>query len=47
VKLFSEAEIPWKELAFRTIKVTLEHYFADRKNGSFGFHMGDILPPNR
>jgi ADP-ribose pyrophosphatase YjhB (NUDIX family) len=47
VKMFSEAEIPWKELAFRTIKVTLEKYFADRKNGSFGFHMGDILPPNR
>ena len=47
VKLFSEEEIPWNELAFRTIKVTLEKYFADRKNGSFGFHMGDILPPNR
>ena len=47
VKLFSEEEIPWKELAFRTIKVTLEKYFADRKTGSFGFHMGDILPPNR
>ena len=47
VKLFGEAEIPWKELAFRTIKVTLEKYFEDRKNGSFGFHMGDILPPNR
>ena len=47
VKLFGEAEIPWKELAFRTIKVTLEKYFADRKSGSFGFHMGDILPPNR
>ncbi len=47
VKMFSEADIPWKELAFRTIKVTLEKYFADRKNGSFGFHMGDILPPNR
>ena len=47
VKLFHEEEIPRKELAFRTIKVTLEKYFADRKNGSFGFHMGDILPPNR
>lgn len=47
VKLFSEDQIPWKELAFRTIKVTLEKYFADRKNGSFGFYMGDILPPNR
>ena len=47
VKLFSEAEIPWKELAFRTIKVTLEHYYADRKEGKFEFHMGDILPPNR
>ena len=47
VKLINEADIPWKELAFRTIKVTLEKYYADRKSGNFGFHMGDIVPPNR
>jgi hypothetical protein len=26
--LFSEQEIPWEELAFRTVKETLVHYFA-------------------
>jgi len=40
--LFSEADIPWDELAFRTVKETLERFFADRKAGSFGFHMLDI-----
>ena len=40
--LFSEADIPWDELAFRTVKETLERFFADRKAGSFGFHVLDI-----
>ena len=40
--LFSEADIPWDELAFRTVKETLERFFADRKSGSFGFHVLDI-----
>jgi len=42
VMLFSEADIPWDELAFRTVKETLERFFADRKAGSFGFHVLDI-----
>ena len=41
-RLFSEAEIPWDELAFRTVRTTLELYFQDRKNGGFEFHFGDI-----
>jgi ADP-ribose pyrophosphatase YjhB (NUDIX family) len=40
--LFSEADIPWEDLAFRTVKETLERFFADRKIGSFGFHVLDI-----
>ena len=40
--LFSEADIPWEDLAFRTVKETLERFFADRKAGSFGFHVLDI-----
>lgn len=32
-QLFSEADIPWEEIAFRTVKVTLERFFADRKAG--------------
>jgi ADP-ribose pyrophosphatase YjhB (NUDIX family) len=41
-RLFTEAEIPWDELAFRTVKETLEHYFADRRAGQFGTHAFDI-----
>jgi len=41
-KLFTEAEIPWDDIAFRTVKVTLEKYFADRTKGVFGVHEVDI-----
>ncbi len=43
VRLFDEHEIPWDELAFPTISETLNHYYTDRHNGGFGFHMGDIV----
>ena len=42
VALFSEADIPWQDIAFRTISLTLRHYFEDRRTGRFGFHPGDI-----
>lgn len=42
-RLFAEDEIPWDEIAFRTVKETLEHYFADRKRGQYGFHQMDIV----
>jgi ADP-ribose pyrophosphatase YjhB (NUDIX family) len=42
-KLFAESEIPWDEIAFRTVKVTLEKYFADKALGAFGVHEMDIL----
>ena len=35
VKLFSEEEIPWDDLAFKTIHNALKFYFADRKEGQF------------
>lgn len=41
-KLFTEAEIPWDELAFRTVKETLKLYFENRRAGKFGFHVMDI-----
>ena len=41
-RLFSEAEVPWDELAFRTVKKTLEHFFADRQRGKFGVHLIDL-----
>jgi len=41
-RLFAEHEIPWEEIAFRTVKETLLHYFADAKTGRFQFHHLDI-----
>ena len=41
-RLFSEEEVPWDELAFRTVKETLQHFFADRKAGTIGMHFIDI-----
>jgi ADP-ribose pyrophosphatase YjhB (NUDIX family) len=42
VALFDEADIPWKEIAFRTVGTTLKYWFADRKRGAFGFHTEDL-----
>lgn len=33
VRLFSEEEIPWDQLAFPTITNALKHFFADRRKG--------------
>ena len=41
-RLFREHEIPWDQIAFRTVRQTLEHFFEDRRRGSFGVHAGDI-----
>jgi ADP-ribose pyrophosphatase YjhB (NUDIX family) len=41
-RLFREDEIPWDELAFRTVRETLKHYFADGRTGQFGVHCADI-----
>ncbi len=41
-RLFTEDEVPWDEIAFRTVKETLQAYFADRKAGAFGLHCIDI-----
>jgi ADP-ribose pyrophosphatase YjhB (NUDIX family) len=47
VELFGEDEIPWDTLAFRPIRYTLEHFFADRKRGDFIFRNTDLEPPAR
>lgn len=46
VRLFKEEEIPWDQMAFRTVAETLKHFFADRKRGAFSLHMGDMPPPS-
>jgi ADP-ribose pyrophosphatase YjhB (NUDIX family) len=42
-RLFAEHEIPWDEIAFRTVKETLLHFFADAKTGKFELHQVDIV----
>lgn len=37
-RLFEEADIPWDDLAFRTVRETLKAFYADRESGEFGFH---------
>jgi ADP-ribose pyrophosphatase YjhB (NUDIX family) len=42
VRLFDEASIPWDDLAFRTVSMTLRHYFDDRRRGDFALHTGRV-----
>lgn len=44
VKLFAEHEIPWDEMAFRAVRMTLQNYFSDRQAGAFQFRMTDLAP---
>jgi len=42
-RLFREDEVPWDQLAFRTVRQTLEHFFADRRGGAgFPVQAGEI-----
>jgi len=43
VKLFAEEEIPWDELAFKTVSKTLTLFFTDRKAGRYTLHTGDVF----
>ena len=47
VRLFREEEIPWHELAFRTIHFTLKQFFEDREKGHFPLHTHTIIANNR
>jgi ADP-ribose pyrophosphatase YjhB (NUDIX family) len=53
VALFYEHEIPWADLAFPTVKQTLEWFFADRAAGllesgkEFNVRSRDVLPSER
>jgi len=42
VALFHERDIPWNELAFRTVSATLRLYYADRRAGAYKFH-ADVI----
>ena len=48
VALHREAEVPWEQLAFTTVRETLRHWFADRAAGRWGVHHGTVhRDPNR
>jgi len=42
VGLYAEHEIPWQDIAFRSVEFTLRRYFEDRRNGGTGVHFYDI-----
>lgn len=42
VALFAPDEIPFSELAFSSVDVTLQHWVSDSRRGSFGVHHGVI-----
>ena len=46
-RLFTEAEIPWEELAFMTVRETLKHFFQDHRQGRYSLHDIDIPWPPR
>src|SRR4051812_5851388 len=41
-RLFTQDEIPWEEIAFKTVKETLVRYFEDRRKGGFEVHAFDV-----
>lgn len=43
VRLFDAADIPWDDLAFRTVSTTLRLYLEDRARGGFGVHSREIV----
>lgn len=51
VGLFTEAEIPWHEIAFPTVSETLRFFFSDLKRvaegAEFALHEHDIFKPMR
>ncbi|MFT3736873.1 MAG: NUDIX hydrolase [Rhodocyclaceae bacterium] len=46
VQLFDEADVPWAEIAFRSVATSLRQYFTDRRTGQFGCHCINLPPPD-
>jgi len=45
VRLFSESEIPWPDLSFRTVAQTLRWHFENQRHPAAGLRVGVISPP--
>lgn len=46
-RLFDFADIPWDELAFLTVRTTLELFLTDHAQGGFDTHYGEVNWTNR
>jgi ADP-ribose pyrophosphatase YjhB (NUDIX family) len=42
VDLFKQGDIPWDELAFPSVRFTLERYYQDRAAGRAGVHVTEV-----
>lgn len=42
VSLCHPEQIPWSQLAFRSVSLCLERYLADRATGTYGFHETEL-----
>ena len=42
VRLFREDQIPWEQIAFRTIARTLRRFFLDRRDGAFPLRVSTL-----
>ena len=43
--LYTEAEVPWDEIAFASVRFALERYFHDRRAQAEEIHFHDIVRP--
>lgn len=44
VMLVAPKDIPWQEIAFRSVTYCLQHYLEDIESGTFGFHENSLPP---
>ena len=45
VEKLREDEIPWDRIAFRSIAISLRHFFEDRRSGRWQLHTASLAPP--
>ncbi len=43
VNLVEEQDIPWDDMAFKVVTMTLQRYFMDRKHGDFRAYTDDVI----
>jgi hypothetical protein len=41
-RLYDEADIPWDQIAFSSMRFALQRYLEDRRQGTTGLHFHDL-----